>query len=298
MPNTVSEGFSTLLERIAPLAAEVEARASHAKVIRQALVSEFGDVSRLELIGSHTRRTAIRGYSDVDFLAVLKKRSVTRGESLVQPSTVLGRVKNALEDRLSGYGTRLGIRGPSVTIEFSQGPVDVVPGFYNGTTALDGYPVFAIPDAMGAWQDTSPQRHGKFIKEENERSRYTLSPTIRLLKRWKYSRNPAVPCLGFHIELLLAKEAVCVGARKYGECLLDAFRLIRDRDGSQLNDPLGISGRIPAVYTDAQASSLYKAAAYAADHAARAVDAEEGGNVDEAYRQWQIVYNQEFPARR
>jgi hypothetical protein len=113
-----------------------------------------------------------------------------------------------------------------------------------------------------------------------------------------YARTPNVPFLSFHVELLLASESTCEGIKSYALCLRDAFRLLRDRGGRALNDPLTISGRIPIVYTPVMGRSLVKHATHAVEHADAALRAEESGNLDEAYRQWRIVFNDEYPARR
>ena len=73
--------------------------------------------------------------------------------------------------------------------------------------------------------------------------------------------------------------------------------LLRDRGGAALNDPLGISGRIPAANTDAQRQQLAEAARYAADKSARALDAEVAGRTDDAFAYWKLVFNDQFPSR-
>ncbi|MBU8900819.1 hypothetical protein KRR26_34965 [Corallococcus sp. M34] len=298
MFRSVADGFAKLLEAIEPNPKEVDARASHRRSIEQALDTSFANFNRLAVIGSHTRETAIRGYSDVDYLAVLGKADVMHGGKVVQSSTVLANVRRALGSRFKS--TEIRNDGPSVVVNFKggEGAVDVVPGYWSGTTGQDGYPVFAIPDGVGGWLLTSPQRHSKYLVEEGAASRYKLKGTIRLLKAWKYARTPSVPLLSFHLELLLASAGTCKGIKTYGACLLDAFRLLRDRGGSALNDPLGISGRIPIVYTAHQAEALVKHAAHAAFHADAALSAEQSGLIDEAFRQWRIVFNGWFPSRR
>jgi hypothetical protein len=298
MPRTVSEGFTELLARIEPNPREVIARSSHRRSIEQALDAWFKKFNRLTVIGSHTRETAIRYHSDVDYLAVLGKVDVTYGGSLVRSGTVLTNVRKALSERFKN--TEIRSDGPSVVVKFQggEGAVDVVPGFWHDTTGQDGYPVFAIPDGSDGWLDTSPQRHSKYLVEQGVASRHKLKGTIRLLKAWKYARTPNVPFLSFHLELLLASTGTCDGIKSYAACLRDAFRLLRDREGRALNDPLGISGRIPIVYTAAQARSLVNHASHAAEHADTALWAESVGKIDEAFRQWRIVFNDEFPARR
>jgi hypothetical protein len=280
-----------------PLDSEVNALKAHRTTIEQGLRAEFANFNRLEVIGSHTRGSAIKVVSDVDYLAVLGRKDVTWGGELVAPETTLRRVKSALQQRFP-Y-TEVWIDGPAVIVGFGQGKgaVDVVPAFWRGTTGIDGYPQFAMPDGLGEWQWTSPQRYRKYIGEANEQSRFKLSRVSQLLKVWKYARSPNVPFLGFHVELLLADEGICVGPKSYGDCLLETFAVLLDRKGRDLNDPLGIASRIPIVYTDAQARALLNHASHAADHAARALRAETEGDIDEAYRQWALVFNGYFPAR-
>ncbi|PTL75437.1 hypothetical protein DAT35_54970 [Vitiosangium sp. GDMCC 1.1324] len=276
----------------------MNARATHRRSIEQALDAAFKKFNKLEVIGSHTRGTAIRYHSDVDYLAVLGRDDVMRGGSVIQSSTVLTNVRKALAERFKN--TEMRGDGPSVVVKFQGGDdaVDVVPGYYRGPTGNDGYPMYAIPDGNGGWLDTSPQRHGKYLKERDKASGHKLFRVVRLLKAWKHSRTSNIPFLSFHVELLLASEGTCDGIKSYAVCMRDAFRLLRDRGGRALNDPLGISGRIPIVYTDVKGRSLANHAAHAAEHADAALRAEDLGDLDEAFRQWRIVFNDEYPARR
>jgi SMODS domain-containing protein len=298
MAKTVAEGIQTYLDWLQPSTTEVEQRKSHKKTVEQALAGEFKNFNEVLIIGSHTRDTAIHIRSDVDYFGKLGIGDVTWGGSAVNSGTTLDRAKKALQARFQRTDIR--VDGPSVVVGFGQGvgAVDVVPGVWAGTTSTSPqYPVFEIPDGAGGWLRTSPQRHAKYIRDEDERAGWKLSRIIKLLKAWKYARSPKVPVLGFHLELLIASEAVCVGPKSYQNCLNDSFRLLRDRAGAALNDPLGISGRIPAVNTEAQRQALTEAARYAADKSGRALEAEVAGRTDEAFDYWKLVFNGEFPSR-
>lgn len=183
-------------------------------------------------------------------------------------------------------------------VNFADGRdgVDVVPAVYVGPTGKDGYPVFEIPNGVGGWLRTSPQRHSKYILAENLRSRGKLVAVSRLLKGWKFARTPEFPVVGFHIELLLAGSGLCVGAKSYGDCLLQAFALIRYRNGAALQDPLGLFGPIPFARTIVQLGTALRGVEYAERHAKAAISAQERGNAREAFRQWGIVFNGSFPA--
>lgn len=292
---SVAQAFQNLLGAIQPLDSEVNGLRSHRKTIEQALRGEFAGFNRVEAIGSHTCGTAIRRHSDVDYLAVLGKSDVTWGGSRVTSATTLSRVKRALDARFPH--TTVTTDGPAVVVHFGggKGAVDVVPGTWERTVSgTDGYPVFMIPDGSGGWLETSPQRHGRYIADSDSSAGFKLSRTVQLLKHWKYSRQVKIPFLAFHVSLLLASQATCVGAKPYSRCLYDAFVLIRDRAGRDLNDPLGISHRIPLAYTQAQRDSVVGAARHAADCAARAINAEVAGNTPEAFRQWNLVFNGQF----
>lgn len=88
---------------------------------------------------------------------------------------------------------------------------------------------------------------------------------------------------------------MCVGAKSYTQCLVEAFQLLAERGGRALQDPVGISGLIPAANTDSKRSQLATAVRNAAFHAIRAWEAEAGRNTPEAVRQWDIVFNGHFP---
>jgi hypothetical protein len=54
---------------------------------------------------------------------------------------------------------------------------------------------------------------------------------------------------------------------------------------------------IPACRTPAQRSVLVSHATYAADKAGRALTDELAGNIDSAFKYWDLVFNGDFPAR-
>nr|BDT31636.1 nucleotidyltransferase [Myxococcus sp. MH1] len=292
------DAFAELLTRLEPNTGEVNALRSHKRSIEQALGDAFSGFQRLEVMGSHTRDSAIRYFSDVDYLAVLGRQDVTYGGSVVRSATTLCRVRDVLQARFPQ--TEVRVDGPAVVVKFQggEGAVDVVPGFYVGPAPRSGHPVFAIPDGAGRWLNTSPQAHGKYLKDADEEAGGMLSSTIRLLKAWKYARFPSIPGLSFQIEMRLASEGTCIGMASYALCLRDAFQLLRSDEGLALSDPLGISGLIPIVSTENQGKNLLNDLDYAITHVRTALMADYLGHLDEAFRQWNIVFNGEFPARR
>jgi hypothetical protein len=298
MAKTVGEAMRQYLDWLEPSATEVESKKSHRRTVEQALSSQFRRVNEVRVIGSHTRDTAINIWSDVDYLGMVSNEDVTWGGSRVNSGTTLDRTRRALEARFPQ--TNVWVDGPAVVVGFGGGAtsVDVVPGVWAGTTTTaPHYPVYDIPDGEGGWLRTSPDRYAKYLRDEDARARGKLSGTIKLLKAWKYARLPSVPVLGFHLELLVASAGVCTGARSYQDCLYDSFRLLRDRGGAALNDPLSISTRVPATRTGAQRGALTEAARYAADKSLRAIEAEVASRIGEAFGYWNLVFNAGFPSR-
>ncbi len=295
---SVYDGFQQYFQWLEPTSTELANRKSHKKTIEQALLAEFPKFNDLLIIGSHTRGSAINLHSDVDYFAMLGKDDVTWGGSRVSSTTILDRTKRALQLRFKSTDVR--IDGPAVVVGFGQGAgaVDVVPGVWVGTTSsAPHYPVYEIPDGSGGWRRTAPQRHTKYLNDEDVRSGYKLAKVVKLLKAWKYARAPKTPVLGFHMEMLLAASGTCVGVKSYQNILLEAFRLIRDRNGNAFMDPLDITGRIDAVATELQREKLVEHARHAVDKATSAISAEVAGKHDDAYYYWKLVFNQNFPSR-
>lgn len=290
MTNELINRFSRVLERIAPHDSEVDALKAHKNTIEAALAREFEHYNRVEVIGSHTRDTAIRSYSDVDYLAVLGKNDVIRGGYWVNSSTTLNRLKGAMEQRFKT--TRVRIDGPAVVIDFAggAGSVDVVPGVWKRIVSEgNGYPVFAIPDGEDGWMETSPQWHARYLNMY--RSKAGRFPgTIRLLKHWKYSRQARIPVLGFHLEMLVSSGDICGGVATYRQTLVECFRVLTQRNGRDLQNPLQMVGKIPCARTQRQREEVAACAAYAWEHARAAVAAESRNDLAEAVRQWKIVF--------
>lgn len=290
---TVAGSFVRLLRRIQPVESELAKAKLHAHSIRRRLETCF-EVKKFLIVGSHSRSTAIRGHSDVDYFVVLSRSEVQWGEGWVNSSTLLKRVRDELSDRFQHTDVRRDQQAVVVGFAGGEYAVDVVPAVYQGPTDK-GWPVYVIPNGNGAWVRTSPGLHGNYIRKANLRGGGKLRRTAQLLKWWRICRIPSVPLLSFHIEILLAANDLCTGAKSYSTCLADAFHLLSLRECRGLRDPVGLSGHIAAAMSETQRDQACSAVEYASDHAQRAVDAEERRCNDEASRQWNIVFNGQFP---
>lgn len=291
-PSPVASVFHDLLARIQLTERDTTLFESHRGSIRNALSAATGfELKRLEPIGSFSRKTAVHGVSDADLLALLTGASVSVGRTLQTSDTVLSKVRTVLSARFPN--TAVGRDGQAVVVDFGDGshPVDVVPAVWVSQDGHKNYPVYVIPDGAGWWKRTSPTSHKRFIHDADGRAGGKLTYAAQLLKYWCWTRATPVPLSGFHIELRLAVDRICEGARSYASIIDDALALLVRRGCSGLNDPLGISGRIPAVSTDAKQESACMSVETSADHARRAVLAEQDGHDVEALRQWNIVFN-------
>lgn len=290
---SVVSRFKTLITRIAPSSSELTKARSYIGSIRSRLYKDFA-VKKFVKIGSHSRQTAIRSYSDVDYIVVLSRDEVKWGSGWVASSTILNRIRNSLLTRY--WSTTVRRDQQAVVIDFGRGQnsVDIVPAFYY-KAGPHNYPIYAIPNGVGEWTATAPELHSKYLRKEDIRSRFQLRRTVQLIKFWRFCRIPNIPLLSFHLEMLISAEGVCIGAKSYAECLYRTFQLLSSRECRALRDPLGISGNIPGVATSNQQEYACKAVAYAYDRSYRALYAEQQKDIKEAYKQWDIVFNGQFP---
>ncbi len=133
MTETARSWLSDLTSLYTPTPGQFDGARSHKASIEARLDTVIG-VYRMFEIGSLSHGTGIWKYSDADFLVSLK------GDKPSSPWTTLTNVKEALQQRFTS--TSFAIRQPAVVCNFSDGVVEVVPGFISDS----GY---WIADPMG-----------------------------------------------------------------------------------------------------------------------------------------------------
>jgi predicted nucleotidyltransferase len=288
----IEERFKKLLDKTTFTESDAQSYTGHVNSIAGRLRRDF-QIKKLEVFGSASRQTAIRQQSDIDLLAVFEPVEVTWGGSLVTSTTVLNRVRTELADRFPG--TDLGRDGETIVVPFRDGyyPIDVVPAFQSEN--YQQHERFGIPATDGQWKATSPSAHKGSILRADLTSGGRLRKTARLAKRWRCARFPELPLSSFHIELLLAAESLCALNYSLAECLFTLFKRLNERECRAIRDPLGISGLVAAAGTEAKRETLANSVAYALDHAGAALRAEYAGDWREAARQWDIIFNGQFP---
>jgi len=290
-----SSRFNLLLTQIVLTARERGVFEKHRKSVKSRLTRVF-PAYHVETIGSYSRGSSVRAGSDIDLMLKLRAGERRWGDYRKSSVTVLNKVRLQLQGR---FTTTPVVRDKqAVVIQFSGGHrVDVVPAFYVGIGEHKN-PLYAIPDGAGGWMNTSPQAHNKFIKGEDVRSGGKLLRVAKLIKFWRTRRTPHIALSSFHLELLLAEAGVCVGVKRYEECLHEAFALLARRGCRAVRDPLGISGAVAAVNTEAQRVRAMRTAALAADQSRRAIVAEDEGKLHEADRLWHMVFRIPYKKRR
>lgn len=300
---TVADRFHTLLSQIAVGARELADYDSHRQSVQQAVGAAYAG-SRCQVMGSHARGSAISGTSDLDLLAALPIGALRRSagsRELVSSNTVLTTLRDRLNARF--HATSIRRDGQAVVVGFGDGArdIDVVPAAFAQmlyVPALDAKrPTYWIPDGTGSWLLTAPSAHNDYIARADRSAGGKLKYTAQLLRHWRRSRAQKIPMLTFHAELVLAHGRTCNGMRGYGHLLADSFDLLATRRGAALQDPLGISGYVPIASTSAKRDQVATSLAHAAEHSAKALAFESVGRFTQAYEQWSIVFNGQFPSR-
>jgi predicted nucleotidyltransferase len=289
----IASHFSALLKRIDPTPRDKLIYQTHEKTVRKRLESVFR-TNRVIRVGSYSRGTSIRHTSDVDVMLVLERDEVRWGGQYKSSTTVLNSVRAQLSDRYFQTGVRRDRQAVVVQFRNNQYPVDIVPATYHRHDRNSNYPIFIIPDGNGGWLETSPLAHNKFIKDADEGTGGKLKRTAKLIKYWRYCREPHIPLNSFHVELLLADENICAGAKSYALCFNNALAALANRGCKPLEDPVGISGLIVAANTEPMRRKVQAAVLASAQRAYNAVMAEREGNVSESLRLWEIVFNHRF----
>lgn len=290
---SAADSFHVILNRVEPSSTQRDRVATHRDNIAARLKNEFA-FYKLLTIGSYARGTDIAGESDVDLFAVFTSDEVTWGNSTKSSHTMLDNVRAALEGRYPNTSIFRDVH--AIVVKFSTGvQVDVVPSFFVGMTEDRRYPVYAMPDGAGGWMRVSPDAHTAYIEAADRQAVGKLRGTARIMKYWRSCRTPAIPLSSFHIEMVLAQEGICSGVKTYATCFTELLMKLAARNCGALRDPLGIAGNIPAVKVPSLLQRSIDAVTSSRDHAKSAENSDYWGSTAEARRQWDIVFNGQFP---
>jgi hypothetical protein len=277
-----------LAEELQPRGSEVAAAYAHTASLRVRLGKSF-HVAAIKRIGSHSRGTAIRTYSDVDILAVLRRKEVKWGKGNVSPESFARRIAADLRDRYTATEVRRDAQAVVLRFQGGAEAVDLVPGIFERFDGIS--PVYRIPGNRGDWIETSPDRHDRLFRLANVRSGGKLRIVSQLIKGWRFGRTPPYGLSSFYTDMLLASTGIGAGVQSYGECLAEFFSELARRNGRGVRDPAGIAGVIPATHSEPALERLVNAAALARERCGAALKAADCEEWAEANRQWCLLFN-------
>ncbi len=284
--------FAKLVNKIQPSETEKSNARQHLYTVKNRLSSTF-TIPRTLHTGSFARNTFIGGGSDVDLFAVMSKKDCFWGDSLMKSTTVLNNVREQLLLRYPT--TTIGTDENAVVVSFaSRISVDVVPAVFAQWISGQA-PLYLIPNGDGWWMNSAPDLHNKYIRTADEKSTGKLKRVAQLLKYWCNTRATRIPISSFHIEMLLAAEGICNGPKSYAACVTETLQLLAERGCRGMQDPLQISGLIPATKTEAQREMALAAVRNSREHAKDACLFDYAGKTNEAWQKWDYVFNYTFP---
>lgn len=292
MPRTVTEGFNDFNSWLIPTATERTQQTSHKQSIYDKLDAKYG-LYRMFQSGSFAHGTGIRSHSDVDYFVSLKNDRPTYSY------TILNSMKSTLQEKYPL--TYIHVSRPAVVLEFGQGSerVEIIPAYANETVGeTDKEKMrFRIPAAngIGEWLYSTPELHLSYVSgsDINVATGSTKRLT-RLVKAWKYYRD--VPISSFYLEMRAGEWM-----RKQNSYIpyIDLYYFLSSlhtSDLASMNDPTGSTGRIHPCSSDANHTIAMSKLNTATTRAKNAMEAVANGKVQQAFENWDLLYNGKFPS--
>lgn len=197
---SIANQFSQFCENLRVPQATRNSISDRYKIITQRLNRDFWESDSKTLhsryVGSYGRRTAVRGFSDLDVLFELPYEIYEKYNSYQYngQSALLQAVKQSLKKTYST--TNISGDGQVIVINFNDGiTFEIVPCFFNNDS-------FIYPDSNngGSWKVTNPIPEIKTIKENNELTNKNLIRLCRMTRSWRNKWD--VPMGGLLIDTL------------------------------------------------------------------------------------------------
>lgn len=289
MAKTANDAFTQFNLKLIPSKLEREKASSHRQTIYDKLDSEFG-LYRMFQSGSFKHGTGISGYSDVDYFVSLKPDQPNSSD------TILNSVRVKLQERFPL--TDIHVSRPAVVLEFGQGyeRVEIIPAYTQGFTNDAKDVKFRIPSVVsGEWLESTPEAHLKYVNSSDIKVPNGSTKNLtRLIKAWKYYCN--VPVSSFYLEM---RAASYMRTQESYIPWWDIYLLLKRLDDNKLaamNDPTGNTGRIYACSTTPKAEEALSKLSSALARAEKAKDYLEAGYTEEAFAEWDKLFNGKFPA--
>lgn len=288
MAKTASEGFSQFITRITPSDAERAATSSHRAAILAKLESKY-TLWRMFESGSFSHGTGVKGHSDVDYFISLNQ------DRPQYSSTILSSVRDTLKERFPS--TYIHVSRPAVVLEFGSGyeRVEIIPAYpeskANGTNMR-----FRIPGINSEWIWSTPEAHSKYVTDINKKSGIAggAKSLARMVKCWKYERN--VPISSFYLEMRAAQYMDTQTSINWPYDVKIFLHRLLGHELAAMNDPSGETGRIEPCSSEANKADALSKLRTAAARAERALEHYEAGRISQAFDEWNLLWNYEFPS--
>ena len=287
MAKTIDQGFNEFLSRLTPSATESETAKNHRASIKSCLERNWG-MTNFFRTGSFGNGTNIKGYSDVDYFAVIPRDNLSSNSNIS-----LTKIRNTLNDRFPNTGVR--VNTPSIVLPFgvnSNETTEVVPADY--MRSEKGNDVYDIANSSNGWMKSSPSTHNAYVRDVNSTLGNKVKPLIRFIKAWKYFKN--VPILSFYLELRVTKYAESETYISYSVDIYKFLKFLFDNNLPSIQDPTGISGLIQPCKTDLQKEDALSKLNTAFTRVTNAREAEISGDIKNAFYWWNLLYADKFPS--
>jgi len=287
MAKTIEQGFNEFLTKLTPSATETEAARNHRASIKSCLESNWG-MTNFFRTGSFGNGTSIKGFSDVDYFAVIPTDRLKTNSN-----TSLTEIRNTLNTRFPNTGVR--VNTPSIVLPFGtdgKETTEVVPADY--VRQENGKNVYDIPNYSSGWMKSSPTTHNAYVRDIDNNLSNKLKPLIRFIKAWKFFKS--VPILSFYLELRVTKYAEGETYISYSVDIYRFLKFLYDYELPAIQDPKGISGLIQPCKTDVQKEDAISKLSTAYVRVGKAREAEESGDIKDAFNWWNLMYDGNFPA--
>lgn len=288
MAATSEEAFKVFLSWLAPRRTELEKAAGHREEIRAAMDRKFGVRSMYEG-GSLHHDTGVQSVSGADYFCWL---------AMERPASS-ARMLKAVQKTLQGLypGVQVRISRPAVVIEFAGGAerVGVIPSFAGGK-GIGEHIRFRVPGLTDEWMATSPVAHAEWLERCNNTTgvRGGAKGLARLARAWKHYRE--VPISSFYLEMRAAAFMAKSASVVYPYDLRDFFgQLLRDAL-APVEDPVTGSATIEATLGGSVREEALSKLANATGWAESAVTHQRVGEMRDAFRQWNVIFDGRFPS--
>ncbi|ODR25028.1 SMODS domain-containing nucleotidyltransferase [Mycolicibacterium porcinum] len=262
-----------LTDYYTPSSTQFDGARQHRSAIESRLDTYLG-VHEMFEIGSLKHGTGVWLYSDADYLVSLK------GVRPDSPWTMLNKVKEQLQARY--LSTEVVVRRPAVVCRFSDGDVEVVPG-YRGDVG------YWIANPADGWMLTHPKDHNTYVTDINSKHNGAVKKLVRQVKTWKYLRN--VPVSSCYLEMRTAKHMD--GETAYAPLwdLYLTLKKMHDAGLAAMNDPTGLGSRFGACSSESNRLDAMSKLDTAVNRARRAKEFAHADEQDKAIAQLKLLFD-------